>query len=137
MDRTFILRSEIQCRQLYAFLRTNWSDMAAAGRPLAVTIAEAKAKRSGDQNRMLHALLREIAASAYVGGRRFSEEAWKEMIRRKFIGTEEVVLPDGARIERGISTTTLSVAEFSALIDRVCAWAQDELGIEIEGRTYA
>lgn len=128
MDRTFVLRSEIQCRQLYAFLRANWSDMAAAGRPLAVTVSEAKAKRSGEQNRRYWSLLNEIAEHAWVGGRQFPADVWHAEFAGRFIGWSET--PSGARVP--ISTTTLSVAEFSEYMDRIEAYATTELGVERE-----
>lgn len=37
--RQFVLREESQCRALYAYLRHNWTAMAAQGKPLAVTVA--------------------------------------------------------------------------------------------------
>ncbi len=129
MNETFVLRNPADAQRLYALLRSNWVAMAEAGKPLAVTIAEHKAKRSDEQNRKLHAMLRDLAQNAWVQGRRYDEETWKEMIRRKFIGTEEIDLPDGRRIERGISTTALGVAEFSELIEHVIQWANEELGV--------
>lgn len=127
MDRTFVLRSEIQCRQLYAFLRANWSDMAAAGRPLAVTVSEAKAKRSGEQNRRYWSLLNEVAEHAWVGGRQFAADVWHAEFAGRFIGWSET--PSGARVP--ISTTTLSVAAFSEYMDRIEAYATTELGVEM------
>ena len=44
-------------------------------------------------------------------------------------GLEEV--PDGRSV--GISTTTLSVAEFAEYMTKVEAYAVDEFGIEIDG----
>ena len=87
-------------------------------------------RRSSEQNRLLHALLNTIAENATVNGRYFDMETWKEMVRRKFIGTEEIDLPDGSSIERGISTASLTVPEFTLLIERVQAWAQTELNVE-------
>lgn len=128
--RTFVLRGPPQARLLWAFLKANWPEAAQAARPLAVTVAEHKAKRSSDQNRRLHALLRDIAEQAWVGGRQYDAETWKEHFRRRFIGTEEIDLPDGTRIERGISTTTLGVAEFTRLMDLIESHAATELGVE-------
>lgn len=129
LSRTFVLRDDNACKSLYGFLRANWTAMLGMGKPLVVTVTEWKAKRSTDQNKKLHALIRDLAAQAWVGGRQYDEDAWKEHIRRKFIGTEDVTLPDGTRIDRGISTTTLSVAECSDLIEQINQWAADELGV--------
>ena len=104
--------------------------MAQQGKPLAVTVAEAKSKRSSEQNSRLHALLSEVAAHAWIEGRQFDMETWKEYFRQKFIGTEEIMLPDGRRIERGISTTTLDVGAFSQFMDQITEYAQDHLAVE-------
>ena len=131
MNRLFVLREQSNKRMLDAFLDANWHGCAVGGRPLAVTIAEYKSKRSADQNRMYWALLRQIADGAWVDGRQFDSEAWHELLRRKYIGLEEVTLPGGEQITRGISTTGLTVPEFSAYIEQIMQFAADELGLEI------
>lgn len=124
--RTFVLRDERNANALWVFLKSNWRALADENRPLAVTVAEHKAKRSGDQNKRYWAILNEIAEGAWIGGRQFSTEAWHEFFRAKFIGYEET--PDGRQI--GISTTTLSVAEFGDYMIRVEAYAATELGVD-------
>lgn len=127
MERTFILRGEPNARTLWAFLKANWRTMAATGRPLAVTVREAKAKRSVEQNARLWAMLNEIAANAWIDGRQFPAEAWHEHFKRRLIGLQE--LPDGSTV--GISTTTLSVAQMTEYMDAIEAIAVDELGVEM------
>lgn len=128
-SRTFVLRDDRAMGALRDAVR-DWRLKAAMEQPITVTVAAYKARRNGDQNRLLHALINEIADNVERGGRKYEPEVWKELIRRQFIGTEEVDLPDGTRITRGLSTTTLSVGEFSDLIDRVTAWAVLELGMD-------
>ena len=128
MLRTFVLRDDLNCRQLYAFLRANWLAMAQAGKPLGVLVAEHEAKRSNPQNRLLWAVLNEIAANAWVDGKQYSAEAWHEHFKRQFIGVEET--PGGGRV--GISTTTLDVAAFSEYIERVMQYAAEHLGVIVE-----
>lgn len=129
--RTWILRNPDAAHDLIAFLKENAGAAAASQKPLTVTVAEHRVKRSEEQNRLLHAVLNSISEQATVGGKYYSPEVWKEHVRRKFIGLDEIDLPDGTRIERGLSTTSLSVAEFSNLIEIVRAWAQTELNIEV------
>ena len=131
LSKTFVLRTEANTAALWNFLKQNARAMAEAGKPLAVTINQNRDKRTDEQNRLFHALLNEISEHAWVNGNQYSPDVWKEMIRRRFIGTEELSLPDGTRIERGLSTTTLSIEEFSKLIDVVSAWATTELGVEL------
>jgi len=126
MNRTFVLRDDLNARQLWAFLRANWQALATAGTPLAVTVHEHKAKRSGEQNRLYWALLTEIAEHAWIDGRRFSKDAWHAHFAGEFIGYEEG--PGGQRVP--ISTTTLSVPEFTGYIERVQQYATEQLGVE-------
>lgn len=129
VHRTFILRNDNFAHALWAFLRANWKAMADQGRPLAVTIAEHKVKRNAEQNKKLHAMLNEIAAQAWVQGRQYDAETWKEFYRRRLIGSEEIDLPDGSRMERGISTTTLSVGECAEFIAQMEEDAVTRLGV--------
>lgn len=128
--KSFVLRGADQAKALTDYLKANAGREAREGRPFLVTVDTYRAKRSSEQNRLLHALLNTIAENATVGGKYFDVETWKEHVRRKFIGTEEIHLPDGSRIERGISTASLTVPEFTLLIERVQAWAQTELNVE-------
>lgn len=129
LSRTFILRNDNFAQALWAFLRSNWKAMAEQGKPLAVTIAEHKAKRNVEQNKRLHAMLSEIAEQAWVAGRQYDAETWKEYYRRLLIGSEEIPLPDGEIMERGISTTTLSVHECADFITRMEQDASERLGV--------
>lgn len=124
--KTFVLRGEPNAQALWNFLKHNWRALADAGKPLAVSVAEHRAKRSGEQNRRLWALLNEIAEQAMLDGKHYSTEAWHEMFKRQFIGVEE--LPGGGTV--GISTTTLNVEEFGAYMTRLEAWAAQNFGIE-------
>lgn len=98
---------------------------------MAVSVYEAKSRRTTEQNSRLHALLTDIANNAWVDGKQFDAETWKEFFRQKYIGTEEVLLPDGRRIERGISTTTLDVGAFSDFMDQISAYAAENLAVEL------
>ncbi|MCR4301262.1 MAG: recombination protein NinB [Sulfuricaulis sp.] len=128
MLKTFVLRDDIHCRQLYAFLRSNWLRMAQSGKPLGVMVAEHKARRSNPQNKKLWAVLHEIAEHAWVDGKQYSADAWHEHFKRQFIGVEE--LPGGATA--GISTATLDVDAFSEYIERILHYATTQLGVVIE-----
>jgi hypothetical protein len=128
MLRTFVLREETHAQALWTFLKKKWNAMAQAGKPLAVTVSEHKAKRSAEQNKLYWSRLNQIAEQAWIDGKQFSAEAWHEFYRAKYIGMEET--PDGRRI--GISTTSLSVAEFSDYLERITAHAVTEFGIILE-----
>jgi len=110
-------------------VKANWLGAVKRGRPLVVTLEDDIRQRSLEQNKRMHALLQEVAESAVVNGERFSMETWKEFFRRRLIGLEEFKLPDGTLIERGISTTTLSVAECQAFMEQIEMYAASELGM--------
>jgi hypothetical protein len=127
LARTFIIRGPEQARALHGFLKANAAALAQQGRPLAVEVREHKAKRSSQANRRYWALLRFISENAFVAGRQFSDDAWHEHFRRKFIGCED--LPDGSTV--GISTTTLDVGAFNDYMARVEAYAATDLGLDM------
>ena len=124
--RTFVLREPAHAQSLWAFLKANAAAFAHQGKPLAVSVTEHKAKRNGDQNRYMWNRLAQIADCAWVGGKQFSQEAWHEYFKGKFIGYEET--PDGRLI--GISTTTLGVGEFAEYVTKIEQHAAQELGVE-------
>lgn len=128
-DRTFVIDNADRARAVCRVIAEQWALAQRLGRPLVVTLEVEHRQRTTSQNARLHALIRAIAQCP-IDGRRFGVEAIKEYVRRRFLGTEEIDLPDGTRIERGVSTTTLDVAQFARLMDEVEAWAVSELGIE-------
>lgn len=128
LTRTFILRTPTQHQHLLSLLAKNWSAMAQQNRPLAVTVMEAKATRSGPQNRRYWALLRDISESAWVDGKRFASDIWHAEFAGRFIGWHQT--PSGRDVP--ISTSTLSVSEFAEYMDRIEAFAREEFGIELE-----
>lgn len=89
-----------------------------------------KSKRSIEQNKRYHALLRDLSAVAWLDGRQYGPEAWAEYFKQTFIGWDD--LPGGGK--RGISTTTLSVAEFCDYMTRIEVWAAENgfpIGMEV------
>lgn len=127
LQRTFIVRDREAAARVAAFVQANVSP----SRPLAVVVTEPRARRSLEQNDALHAIIREIAREAYVDGKQYSASAWKEFFRERFIPGERVELPDGRAVMRQRSTTELSVAEMSELIEAIRAYAAHNLGLEL------
>lgn len=95
-----------------------------------LVIRPLKSKRSIEQNKRYHALLRDLSAVAWLDGRQYGPEAWAEYFKQTFIGWDD--LPGGGK--RGISTTTLSVAEFGDFMTRIEVWASENgfpIGMEV------
>lgn len=124
--RTFVLSGPGPAKQLHAFLKANAAALAQAGTPLAVTVAEHKAKRNTAQNARYWVLLGHIAEHAWVGGKQYGVETWHHFFRGRFIG--QVEAPDGSLVP--MSSTGLSVSEFATYMTRVEAYATDELGLD-------
>lgn len=80
-----------------------------------------KSKRSIEQNKRYHAMLRDLSAVAWLDGRQYAPDAWAEYFKQVFIGWDD--LPGGGR--RGISTNTLSVAEFGDYMTKIEQWAAE------------
>lgn len=131
MNKTIILRGDVQANSLWSFLKHNWRAMADAGKPLAVSITEAKSKRSTDQNRRYWALVTEIAEQAWVDGKQFSKEVWHEHLARKFGVCKEITLPDGEIVLVRESTGDMDVQTFTAYMTRIEVYAAQDLGIEL------
>lgn len=81
-----------------------------------------KRARSSEQNRRYWAILNEIAEYA-VHGQKYPADAWHEYFKGRFIGKEEIRLPNGDTLNRPISTTTLDVGQFADYMTQVEAWA--------------
>lgn len=80
-------------------------------------------KRSHEQNRRYWSLLNEISEGLPVQGVNHSAEVWHAYFRSRFIGCEEIKMPNGKVFEQPISTTTLDVGAFSEYMTRIEAWA--------------
>jgi len=130
ISRTFVLRDESNAAALHSFLKANAKAMADAGKPLQVSISEAGAKRSIQQNRRNWALVTYIAEHAWVEGRQYSKETWHEFFARKFGLMKEIVLPDGEVTLQRESTSEMDVETFNIYLLRIEAYAAQELGIE-------
>lgn len=107
--------------QLFPFL----ASVMQAGNRWVLTVAPRK--RTSAQNRRYwgNGVLAQVAAQATVNGRLYSAEAWHELLKRKFIGVEE--LPNGEVVSK--SSTGLTTAEFSDFCSQVESYAATELGV--------
>ena len=84
-----------------------------------------KQQRTPEQNRAYWPLLHEIADRLRPQGQAYSAETWAEYFKERFLGAEEVKLPNGKvkRITR--STADLDVDEFSDYLTQVQVWASE------------
>jgi hypothetical protein len=80
-------------------------------------------KRSPQANRLYWALLHMIASQ--VAGGKFGVESWHTYFKSRFLGCEEVKLPNGKYFLIPNSTASLDVGEFNDYYTKVEAWAAE------------
>lgn len=128
--REFSLRTPSMWQALFTFVKANWQAVTDRGGCLRVIVTEDEKKRSVEQNRRYWGpVLTTIAEQAWVNGRTFHKDCWHEMFGRMFGVCDELVLPDGEIVTRRLSTTQMTVGQFSEFMTRVEAYAATELGV--------
>ena len=93
--------------------------------PWVLSFQKLEEKRRDVQNRRYWAIMHEIAEQLKINDQQMTAEVWHEWAKRRFIGVREIVLPDGEIVILGMTSTELSVAEFSDYMQMVEAWAVD------------
>jgi len=91
--------------------------------PFLLTFQKVSERRRNTQNRRYWAILHDVSEQLLVNNKVMSVDTWHEWAKRRFIGVREIPLPDGEVIILGMSSTELSVAEFSDYMQMIEAWA--------------
>lgn len=120
-ERTIVLRTKADIQRAIVFL----SSILIEGPVWEIVIRYHKLKRTIEQNKRYHAVCAEVASQLIIDGRTFEPDILKEYFKCLFIGTTEVVMPDGRTMQYGISTTTLSVPEFANYMTEIDAWSTE------------
>jgi hypothetical protein len=123
--KIFVLRAPEHGHALVSYIKSLAGPMAAAGRPLMVTVDEYQAKRSTQANARYWALLEEISSQAYVDGKRFSREAWHTYFREQFAPKE-----DGPAGLTPMSTSQMDKETFQRYVTMIELYAVETLGVE-------
>ena len=84
-----------------------------------------KIKRRNPQNAIYWILLHELSERLPVQGQTFSAASWHAYMKSKFLGEEELKLPNGKTVSQPNSSSDLDIAEFSEYFDRVSHWAAE------------
>ena len=90
-----------------------------------------KPKRSSDANRAYWALLAKMADGLAPGGQKYGPNAYHLYYRVRFLGADDVELPNGKPMSVPRSTANLDADEFTAYLTKVEADAA-ERGIYLE-----
>lgn len=123
--KTFVLRCPENARALLDHIKALAGPMAAAGKPLMVTVDEYQTKRSTQANARYWALLEEISGQAYVDGKRFSREAWHTYFREQYAPKE-----DGPAGLTPMSTSQMDKETFQRYVTQIEVYAAETLGVE-------
>jgi hypothetical protein len=123
--KVFVLRDPQHAHSLVSFLKANAGPQAACGKPLMVTVDEYHAKRSSEQNRLLWALLTEIAEQVELEGKRFAKEAWYAHYLDLYAPKQE-----GPRGLVPVGSSQMTKEQFANFVTRIECHAVQELGVE-------
>lgn len=123
MQKTFIIHQESIINNVSLLLSQNWKQFKERDEVLEVTVSIHKTKRNIEQNKLLHAMLSEIASQAWVNGKQYNAEIWKDFFKREFLGVIE--LPNGQVM--AVSTSKLKVKAFAEFVHQVEVYAVSEL----------
>ena len=89
--------------------------------------------RSTPANARYWLLLHLIAEKIRPEGKPYSAETWHEWFKQRFLGADEIELPNGRTFMRQRSTTNLDVEQFATYMDTVEHWAgEHEVWLESE-----
>lgn len=105
------------------------------GKPVRITVKAFEDDRTLRQNRYYWGcVLKEISEQASIQGQRWTAEAWHELCKRQFLGYEITKVAVAGRrkkhvIRRLRSTTNLKVREMNEYLEKVQAFAADDLGV--------
>jgi len=90
-----------------------------------ITFQREKVKRRLEQNKLYWKMLHAISDQLLVNHTNLGADTWAEFFKRRFIGIKEFTLPDGECVTLAMSSTELSVAEFTNYITMIQAWMVD------------
>lgn len=82
-------------------------------------------KRSSEQNRRYWLLLHLIAEKVKPGGESYSADTWHTYAKTRWIGADDVRLPNGKVVLMPRSSADLDIAEFNAYMEQIEAWAAE------------
>lgn len=84
--------------------------------------------RNLEQNALLWALLADVSEQVVWHGRKLEPEAWKHIFTSSLKRQDVVPGLDGGFVVLGLSTSQMSKAEFSDLIELIHAFKAQQLG---------
>ena len=84
-----------------------------------------KQRRSPPANAYYWSLLHEIAEKVQPSGEAYSADTWHQYAKSRWLGADDMKLPNGKTLTMPRSTANLSVDEFNDYVTKVEAWAAE------------
>jgi hypothetical protein len=122
--QTFIIRGHTQRDAVLAAIRAYPTEAEGARPVLEVRLVEHKGKRSLAQNRLFW-LWMDTIAQHFADGEPLPKEAWHEYFCQRFLERRECFVMENRVIVQQ-TTSKLSVADFTAFLQRIEVWAAEK-----------
>lgn len=84
-----------------------------------------KKKRTSSQNRIYWALLNMIAEQLPVKGQGYTANTWHAYLVQRYLGCNDIILPNGKVVTMPVSTSTLTNEEFGEYFEKCMAWGAE------------
>jgi hypothetical protein len=84
-----------------------------------------KQKRSNEANRFYWLLLHAIADKIKPNGEQYSVETWHHWAKMRFLGAEEIKMPNGKTLILPHSSADLDKGEFHEYVTQLEQWAAE------------
>lgn len=97
----------------------------AIGEPMLVTVEQYREKRRLAANRRYWAILQDIAEQVKPSGQAYGADTWHRYFAAKYLGVNEIKLPNGKVLFEPVSTTTLTVEEFHEYTTKIEAFVAE------------
>jgi hypothetical protein len=123
MSYTTKLYQPVQAEQAWREIFPKVKAYLTAGNRLDLTIK--KETRSNEQNRLMWAALTDIANQVEWYGQKLSADDWKTMLTASLRKQRAVQGIDGGFVVLGLSTSKMTVAEMSELLELAIAFGAD------------
>lgn len=99
---------------------------------MVVTIQPYRKNRTLAQNRLMHQWFNEISSSYHLThGELYTAIAWKEQLKRLFLGFDTMKLPNKDSVFLTRHTADCSTKELTEFMEKIEAYAADDLGLQL------
>ncbi len=123
-QRIFVLSADPYYRQCMAHIDATWRASARDGRPLRVRVTDQQT-RTLEQNAALWAALGDVAAQVDWHGQKLTPEEWKDVFTAALKRQKVVPGIDGGFVVLGTSTSRMTKAQLSELLDLAHAFGAE------------